>query len=514
MSRADFNNNPGNIRPPSGVTYDGQIGVDEKGFAIFENAELGRKALLNDIQAKIKNGLNNPNDFIDRYSPAGDNSEEARNNYKIHLAEQLGLKSTTDPFPKDSYEKLANAIASFEGGTLSQQSSEEKPPTPPGTTASAAGSAPGASEDEPPSNLLQGAVFGGLGATVGGGLGLTPKIQIPFQIASNYLNRNNQPAPVEAPIPAGTTAEGYPVSEFTPQTKPSKAAPKATAQDRIELGGTEEETGTSGRQRQSGYQARTAQEAARREMAEKGLKKVGLDPNRPLAEAPDMTATNRGTYVPKHTQEQMEADVDRKQQIAERTKALEKARQVRVAEKAGSEWQQLAAKAQEMSKSPDPTVRGKAGAVMNEAIRMWHEGSRSMRTPQGFGASVGAGLGFSLPYALDKYLEGDTSGAVKTAGTGLGLGAAAATVPKRAVPLLNFGLQGSEAIERAQNKDYTGGLTSMAGAIGPYVAPWLLGPEVGIPVGLGMAVGAPVANYVKDKYFPYKSALETAQPTK
>jgi hypothetical protein len=87
-------------------------------------------------------------------------------------------------------------------------------------------------------------------------------------------------------------------------------------------------------------------------------------------------------------------------------------------------------------------------------------------------------------------------------------------VPKRAVPLLNFGVQGSEAIERAQNKDYTGGLTSMAGAIGPYVAPMLLGPEVGIPVGLGMAVGAPITNYIKDKYFPHKSVLETTQPTK
>ena len=32
---AEYNNNPGNLRPPAGVKYDGQIGVDENGFAIF-----------------------------------------------------------------------------------------------------------------------------------------------------------------------------------------------------------------------------------------------------------------------------------------------------------------------------------------------------------------------------------------------------------------------------------------------------------------------------------------------
>ena len=31
-SIADYNNNPGNLRPPKGLTYEGQIGVDERGF--------------------------------------------------------------------------------------------------------------------------------------------------------------------------------------------------------------------------------------------------------------------------------------------------------------------------------------------------------------------------------------------------------------------------------------------------------------------------------------------------
>jgi hypothetical protein len=117
-SIAEYNNNPGNIRPPKGLTYEGQIGIDDRGFAIFATKEAGRGALIQDIRAKQKQGLNNPNAFIDKYAPASkENPEEGRDNYKIMMAQHLGLKSTTDPFPKDAEEKLADFIASFESGT-------------------------------------------------------------------------------------------------------------------------------------------------------------------------------------------------------------------------------------------------------------------------------------------------------------------------------------------------------------------------------------------------------------
>ena len=123
-SLADYNNNPGNLRPPKGVTYEGQIGVDDKGFAIFETPAAGRQALVNDVRVKMRRGLNTPESFIDRYAPAGDeNPEEARENYKLHLATSLGLKSTADPFPEDAIEKLADAIHQFESG-------QRKPPEP------------------------------------------------------------------------------------------------------------------------------------------------------------------------------------------------------------------------------------------------------------------------------------------------------------------------------------------------------------------------------------------------
>lgn len=127
-SVADYNNNPGNLRPPKGLTYEGQIGVDERGFAVFATKDAGRGALIQDIRAKQKQGLNNPNAFIDKYTPAmAENPEEGRDNYKIFLAQNLGLKNTTDPFPKGSEEKIADLIAQFESGTPAAPAENKAP---------------------------------------------------------------------------------------------------------------------------------------------------------------------------------------------------------------------------------------------------------------------------------------------------------------------------------------------------------------------------------------------------
>jgi hypothetical protein len=119
---ADYNNNPGNLKPPKGVKYEGQIGVDDRGFAIFENKSFGQRALVNDINIKINRGLDTPEKFIDRYAPAGEeNSDDARENYKIKLAASLGLKSTNDPFPKGAAPRIADVIYRFESGTDPKQ---------------------------------------------------------------------------------------------------------------------------------------------------------------------------------------------------------------------------------------------------------------------------------------------------------------------------------------------------------------------------------------------------------
>jgi len=190
MSRANYNNNPGNLRPPKGVTYDGQIGIDEKGFAIFENKDFGQRALVNDVTYKLNHGINTPDKFVDRFAPAGDeNSEESRSNYKIHLAEQLGLKSTNDPFPKDAASRLAHAVSTFEGGTWNKTDN--------GTRLGSQGTSDitGASEDIKP---FLGIVGGAGGATTAAGLETAKKVipLVPTVVSKITGNAINPSAPM------------------------------------------------------------------------------------------------------------------------------------------------------------------------------------------------------------------------------------------------------------------------------------------------------------------------------
>jgi hypothetical protein len=185
---SDYNNNPGNLRPPKGVTYEGQIGVDDKGFAIFENKKYGQTALINDVTRKLEKGVDTPEKFVNKFSPAGsENDEDSRENYKIYLAQQLGLKSTSDPFPKDAAERLAKAVGAFEGGTWANpQGEEEKPaeaaPEPAGedgNTVAPKGSSdiPGKAESDKPFFGIVGGVTGaGIAGNVEAGKRILPLI--------------------------------------------------------------------------------------------------------------------------------------------------------------------------------------------------------------------------------------------------------------------------------------------------------------------------------------------------
>jgi hypothetical protein len=126
---ADENNNPGNLRPKD-FNYKGQIGTDPKGFAIFKDFDSGLNALKHDIKVKINKGINTPESFIDMYAPAGENNKENkepnRDNYKLHIASNLGLKSTSEPIKLNQVDKLADLIYKFESGNRNQ--SVEKAP--------------------------------------------------------------------------------------------------------------------------------------------------------------------------------------------------------------------------------------------------------------------------------------------------------------------------------------------------------------------------------------------------
>jgi hypothetical protein len=297
---AEYNNNPGNLRPPAGVKYDGQIGVDENGFAIFENKDYGRRALINDIEIKLKRGLNSPDKFIERYAPRGDeNPQEAQDNYKIWLAGSLGLESTNAPFPKDSAEKIADAVAQFESGTWG------KPPA-------AAPSSPSAEETSGQLTDQQRRDK------------LTEEIKaLPGKIYEEY------PTASRVAIDAAGAALGSQASRFTergrervaqaatdllrssakpvaPAVQPAATPPAPIPTDPMhtrQLQGTTD-AGATGRARQQTYNVGTSQQAAAANEQAKvieQLKRQGIvtgDAKSLLAKAPGLTSTPSGVLLP------------------------------------------------------------------------------------------------------------------------------------------------------------------------------------------------------------------------
>lgn len=202
-SLAEYNNNPGNIRPAKGVNYEGMIGIDDKGFAVFEKPEHGQKALINDITYKLeKRGIKTPNDFVDIYSPKGDpeNTEDGRDNYKIYMAHVLGLKSTSDPFPENSIEKIAQAITKFESGTWQQEDADKKAGEKPNAATIPEGEKmpPASTEAGLPPEVERGAIGAVVGANVAGAVEAGKKI-IPL-IPNLWNNFTGQAVNPDKPV--------------------------------------------------------------------------------------------------------------------------------------------------------------------------------------------------------------------------------------------------------------------------------------------------------------------------
>ena len=127
-----WNNNPGNLRYNPKINYEGAIGYDpDTKFVIFESPEFGRKGLIQDINAKLKKGINTPNAFVDAYlGNDPKNTDEGKVNYKGHITKTVGLGNANEPFPEGSAEKIADAITGFEGGTWNKPAEKKKEESP------------------------------------------------------------------------------------------------------------------------------------------------------------------------------------------------------------------------------------------------------------------------------------------------------------------------------------------------------------------------------------------------
>ena len=115
-SLAEYNNNPGNIRPGK-LKYEGMIGVDDQGFAVFATPAAGRAALQQDVSVKLNRSMS-ARQFVDQYAPAGDNTEEARDNYVLSIMAALNLSSSADKIEAtdENIQKVMSVIGRVESG--------------------------------------------------------------------------------------------------------------------------------------------------------------------------------------------------------------------------------------------------------------------------------------------------------------------------------------------------------------------------------------------------------------
>lgn len=107
------NNNAGNIRAVDGVLWQGQIGIDDAGFVIFDTALNGLRALARVLKTyRQKYGLISISGIISRWAPSNENDTTS---YIKSVEMRVGLGANT-PLSLEHYPALVKAIIHHENG--------------------------------------------------------------------------------------------------------------------------------------------------------------------------------------------------------------------------------------------------------------------------------------------------------------------------------------------------------------------------------------------------------------
>lgn len=120
VPRSTRNNNPGNVKNPGGNGWNGTVGYDEIGHAIFQNYIFGTRAMILDVLAKIKRGENTINKFLPIYCPKSDKCpiekyiDYVETNSGINRNKVLTKTNTNELF--DILQAMTNYEAGFKNG--------------------------------------------------------------------------------------------------------------------------------------------------------------------------------------------------------------------------------------------------------------------------------------------------------------------------------------------------------------------------------------------------------------
>lgn len=107
------NHNPGNLRYVASVQWNGQVGDDGTGYAVFDTDEHGVRALGHQLQTYAGRGLTSVTEIISTYAPSNENDTQA---YIADVAQRVGVDPNE---PLDVYAllpQLVDAIIHHEQG--------------------------------------------------------------------------------------------------------------------------------------------------------------------------------------------------------------------------------------------------------------------------------------------------------------------------------------------------------------------------------------------------------------
>lgn len=114
LPRGLRNNNPTNLRPLEGDTWDGQVGIDNgpRGpYCIFPTVLKGMRAgSVNLLTYIFKRGAKTPNLIAQRWSPAKDNNQPSQKAKLIAEALGCGIDADVTPFILEKGPAVMSAI--------------------------------------------------------------------------------------------------------------------------------------------------------------------------------------------------------------------------------------------------------------------------------------------------------------------------------------------------------------------------------------------------------------------
>lgn len=107
------NNNPLNIRHNDRNNWQGQIGIDDKGFVIFDRPEMGARAAHKILDSYRRRGIRTLYQVVSTWAPKDDNNPV--DNYARFVAERTGLPLNVRVTPANQA-RILEAMAYFENG--------------------------------------------------------------------------------------------------------------------------------------------------------------------------------------------------------------------------------------------------------------------------------------------------------------------------------------------------------------------------------------------------------------